>query len=62
MLKMATGGDDIVADLSSVSFSRQPFNERVVIVKKNGRLTPEHLGLNQPGKAGYVRHFQASSW
>ena len=31
---MATGGDDIVTDLSSESFLRRPFNEKVVIVKK----------------------------
>ena len=57
---MATGGDDIVADLLSVPFSRQSFNEKMDIVKK-GRPTPGHLELNQPAKAGYVCHFQASN-
>ena len=45
------GGDDIIADLLSVPFSRQLFNEKMVIVKK-GRPMPEHLKLNQPAKAG----------
>ena len=31
-------------------------------IVKNGRPTPEHLELNQPAKAGYARHFQASNW
>ena len=45
------GGDDIIADLLSVPFSRRLFNEKMDIVKK-GRPTSEHLKLNQPAKAG----------
>lgn len=55
------GGDDIVADLLAVPFSRRTFHEKMDIVKK-GRPTAEHLELNQPAKAGFVRHFQASNW
>ena len=53
------GGDDIVTDLLAVPFSRRMFHEKMDIVKK-GRPTPKHLELNQPAKAGYVLHFQAS--
>ena len=67
---MATGGDDIdtagrddiIADLLPVSLSRRPFNEKMDIVKKAAQrpnTTPE---LNQPAKADYMRHFQASNW
>ena len=55
------GGDDIVMDLLSVPLSRRPFNEKMDIVE-NGRQTPKHLELNQPAKAGFVSHFQASNW
>ena len=54
---MATGGDDIITDLLSVPFPRQPFNDKMDSVKK-GRPTPERLELNQPAKADYVRHFR----
>ena len=55
------GGDDIVAYLLSLPFSRLPFNEKMDIVKK-GRPMPEHLKLNQLAKAGYMCHFQTSNW
>ena len=53
------GGDDIIADLLSVPFSRWPFNEKMDIVKK-GRQMPEHLELYRPAKVDDVRHFQAA--
>ena len=58
---MAISGVNIVADLLPVPFSRRSFNEKMDIVKK-GRPTPKHLELNQPAKAGYVRHIQADNW
>lgn len=51
------GGDDIIADLLSVSFSRRLFDEKMDIIKK-GCPTPKRLELHQPAKAGYVHHYQ----